>query len=94
MVTAHTIIKEKGINDLYCGLFVTNLDKKKGADISAFLFVPLRNRGMPSARPTTLIKSLGNFRSIRFRIHCPFLYPLGESNTHLKFRKLPFYPLN
>ncbi len=23
-----------------------------------------------------------------------FLYPLGESNPHLKFRKLPFYPLN
>ena len=22
------------------------------------------------------------------------LYPLGESNPHLKFRKLPFYPLN
>ena len=24
----------------------------------------------------------------------PFLYPRGESNPYLKFRKLLFYPLN
>ncbi len=29
-----------------------------------------------------------------FAKFCRSLYPLGESNPHLKFRKLPFYPLN